>query len=319
MRPVVVLGGYGHLGRLCVAQTVAHTRAPVVVAGRNTQRAQSLALRHEGRATGTYADARDARTIARTLDDAAALLVCCGGEIGAALDVAIERRVPVIVPGSALIDDPATRSIAERAWMAGTPVVLHAGAVPGLPGVLAEALVRRFAALQELRIATTGPWLETRSAAQDLEALRCRRREPAGRWWPQRQRFPDPVGPLGVRPAISADLVGFGAAHLVERIRYMEPLRSTLGRGIERLLRGHHDPAFCAVAEARVQAGRSEADARMELRARSPLDAAAAVACALTGAAISGQLPAGLLTPREARAPQTLLAELEKLGIRVSA
>ena len=59
-------------------------------------------------------------------------------------------------------------------------------------------------------------------------------------------------------------------------------------------------------------------DATLHLQADSTLDAGAAVAGALACAAIAGQLPAGLLTPREARAPQTLLAEIEKRGVRVT-
>ena len=131
--------------------------------------------------------------------------------------------------------------------------------------------------------------------------------------------FPPPVGALGMRPESSPDLSGFAEAHLVQELRYFEPLRGGAGRGLERLLRRAPAPAFAALAEARTRPGSREPDARICVQAAGPLEAAAAVAGTLTCAALGGQLAAGLLTPREALAPQTLLTELEKRGLRVSA
>jgi hypothetical protein len=73
------------------------------------------------------------------------------------------------------------------------------------------------------------------------------------------------------------------------------------------------------VAEARVRGGAARPDARIELSAPDPLLPAAALTGSLGSALLSGELPAGLLTPREARAPAALLADLEKRGVALRA
>ena len=44
-------------------------------------------------------------------------------------------RVPFVALCELEPTESALRSIADRAWQAQVPIVLHAGAVPGLPGV----------------------------------------------------------------------------------------------------------------------------------------------------------------------------------------
>jgi hypothetical protein len=306
MRPIVVLGGYGRLGHFCVQQVVEHTRARIIVAGRNVQRAQALALRYPERATGVYADARDVRTLARALEGAGALLLCCSAELDTALHLAVGLRLPVISPATSPLSRP--EALAEQAWQAQVPIVLHAGA---LPGVLAELLVRRLPAIHDLRIASTGPW--------SIQPQTLREPRPGlGHWFPQRWSFPDPVGPMSVRPAHSPDLEGFAPAHCVERLTYLEPIRGAVGRSLDRLLGRPRDPTFCVTAEARVYPRSNTPDAALSVIAPTPLHAASALVGALLGSLLAGRVPRGVLTPREARAPTALLGELEKRGLRVS-
>ena len=124
MTEVIVLGGYGRVGSLCVRELLETTSARVVVAGRNAQRAESVALGFGERASGAYIDARDPRTFADQLESADLVVCCSGGEPIAALDAALETRTPFLCLSSFWLDPRATRNIAERAWQAQAPMSL---------------------------------------------------------------------------------------------------------------------------------------------------------------------------------------------------
>jgi hypothetical protein len=305
---VVILGGYGRLGRLCAQQLAELTSAQLVIAGPNIQRAESAALALGGRAAAAYGDAADPRTLARLLHDTDLLVACCSDLPPGCIDVAVGMRVPVVCVSSLDLGEARRQALAERAWRAGVPAIAHAGALPGTPGILAELAVRRFPHLEELRLASTGPWRGTPGAARDvLRTLPARR----GIELPTRFDFGSPIGSLAVRSATTADLDGFAQAHCVDRVLYLEPL---LGR--RRLLRAA-SPGFALIAEARVRAGSAAPDARFELAAPDPLLPAAALCTALGAGILAHEIPAGLLTPREARNPLVLLGALEKRGVRV--
>lgn len=311
MTQVVILGGYGRVGRLCAQEIAGQTRAQLVIAGPSIQKAESAALGLGGRAVAAYGNAADPRTLARLLEGTRLLVACASDLPAAALELAIAMRVAVIAVSSLVLGAARRDALAEQAWRAQVPVVLHAGAIPGLPGVLAELLVRRFASLEELRIASTGPWTGTGGAARDVRQNTSERR---GIRLPQRFRFAPPVGTLAMRGAAVADLEGFAQAHCVGRLVYLEPLA-----GLERLgLRGPR-PAFGLVAEARVRGAATPPDARVELSAPDPLIPAAALIGSLGAAILSAEAPAGLLTPRETRGPSALLADLEKRGVALRA
>lgn len=325
MRAVVVLGGYGRLGRLCVHDLASRTSAPLVVAGRNLQRAESVALAFGERARGVYADANDARTLARAIEGAAALIACSGGDLLVALQTALELRVP-LVGLSPVALEPRTRAhFAALAWRAQVPVVLSAGALPGLPGILAESLVRRLPAIGRLRIASTGAYSETETARRDL----AQRATPPGdeaargvraRWIPELWRFAEPIGTRPVVPSHSADLDGFAESHCVSDLVYLEPPRGVLGRGLRRIVSGQTDAGFALAATASLESDpETKPAASLELFAQSALIPAAAIGSALCAAILDGRVPAGLSAPREALNPATALAELEKRGVRVRA
>ena len=70
-------------------------------------------------------------------------------------------------------------------------VVLFAGAVPGLPVVAADFLLRGFEWIERLEIATTGPWTQSARAREDLERSRPNPlREYRDRSWRRPRRAP---------------------------------------------------------------------------------------------------------------------------------
>lgn len=320
MRQVVVLGGYGHLGRLCVRELVEHTDVRITVAGRSVQRADALALVYGERVRGVYCNALDARTVARTIEGSDAVLACCGGDLLALIDAALDARSAFVGMTPLALDARIWELIGERAWKAQVPVILQAGALPGLPGIVAELLVRGVSEIRELRIVSTGPWLESQTAAHDQGSFAARRSEPlgrAGRLFPLRWAFPE-VGSRSVRASTSADLEGFSQSHLVEQLNYLEPANGVVARGLARLVRDASEPAFALAARATIAGDQRGAAAGIDLYAESPLLPAAALAGALIGAALEGSIAAGVQTPREALNPARAIRQLEKRGVRVS-
>ncbi len=314
MEEIVVLGGYGRLGRLCVAELARTTRAGVVVAGPNIQLAQQVAAACGKRARALYCNVTDDRTFENHLSGAAAIVACGGDDLLKVLDVAIRARVPFIALAPVNMETRTRSEYQKRSWGAQVPVILDAGAVPGLPGVLAEYFVRRFPELHEIRIASTGPWLESETARQSHRVRQAAIESETRSWKPLRWPFPQPIGPRWVRPAHSSDLTGFAESHCVERVVYLEPERGTLGRIVAR----RESARFCLTAEAQLERKNRGPRPRVTLLAADPLHAAVAATGTLVGRILRGRMPAGFFTPREALNPILFLQGLEKRGVQVA-
>ncbi len=322
MRAVVVLGGYGRLGRLCVHELASRTRAPLCVAGRSLQRAESLALSFGDRARGVYANAHDPRTLARALEGAGVVVACCGGDPLVALQTALELRVPFVGVGPTRLEPRTRAHLAELAWRAQVPVVLWAGALPGLPGVLAEALVRKLPAIRRLRIASTGGYDETETARREPRATTppgdASRLERLRRALPELWRFAEPIGARPVAASWSPDLDGFAESHCVDALDYLEPPSGVLGRAL-RIAAAAPGAGFALAATASCDPDpAAPPTAGIALFAHNVLVAAAAHASAITAAILAGAVHAGFSTPREALHPVAALTELEKRGVRIS-
>jgi len=307
-----------------VQELASLSRAPLVVAGRSLQRAESLALSFGERARGVYANALDARTLARVVEGAGLLVACCGGDQIVALQVALELRVPFIGVSPLRIEARSRALVAEQAWRAQVPVVLSAGAVPGMPGIAAELLVRQLPAIRQLRIASTGAWVETETARRDSRLASVALGEDSGtgalrRRIPELWRFAEPIGMRPVVPSSSADLDGFCESHCVETLSYLEPPRGVLGRSLGRLVSRQAEPGFAlaAIASSDPEPG-AKATVAIELFAPNVLIPAAALVGALGVHILDGRVPAGLSTPREVLRPAVALLALEKRGVRVS-
>jgi saccharopine dehydrogenase (NAD+, L-lysine-forming) len=150
-RPVVVLGGYGETGRRMAQLLARRTRAPLVLAGRDAEKATSLAM-------GISAAVPDARVRGLALDvaDPSALR---GALEGSALVVnALSRRLPhraiaeaAVRAGADVLDlqYPAwdARGLGAIAEGAGRCVTTQAGFHPGIPAVLARWAADRVDAL----------------------------------------------------------------------------------------------------------------------------------------------------------------------------
>lgn len=304
-----MLGGYGHVGQLCGRELVESTRARVVVAGRSIQRAARIASSFGDRARPAYANADDVRTLQRLIPDASAIVACGPDPPLAALQVAIESRTPFIALSPTPLSTSQARELEEQAWKQQVPIVLHAGAIPGLPGVLAEFLLREYPSLHEIRMASTGS-TSSPEAAGEASASGWRSR---GRRW----KFPEPIGALRVRPSHSADLDGFARSHCVEEIVYLEPQAGVLMRGLRRIQR-NPAPHFALTAEAYLTKRARDPERRITVEAPDVHRAAAVAACALVGSITQESMPGGVFTPHEALNPALFLEILQKRGLQVS-
>ncbi len=312
---IVLLGGYGRLGTLCAQELAETTRPPIVIAGPNVQRAERAALALGSRARGVYLDAADPRTVHEHIDGAALLVTCCPVAPLAALDRALETRTPVVSLTRFHLEERARGQVQERAWDAQVPVVLAAGAAPGLAGVVAESLVRRFESLHRIRIACTGSGDRTQRPLQPPRPGGLRGALPASL---TRFAFPAPVGVRLVSPLAAPDLEGFAGLHCVDEVDYLEAQPGALARAVERLIGSKPDASFALVAEAFTSATDDAPAARVTLQADDARRAAAAALGALARAVLAGSVPAGTLLPREALNPGTFLDALAKRGVRVS-
>jgi hypothetical protein len=323
MSRAIVVGGYGQLGSRCVNELVETTQTEVVVAGRSAQRAERLALAHGDRVRGAYADASDARTLHPLVPGADCLVICSGPDCLPALEVALEARVPFIAAGPVGIETSAQRILAERAWSAQVPIVLEAGAAPGLAGVAAERLVRALPEIEALRIASTGPWNRTPASQATVERAREaseRARHPGGGWLPAPPRrvrldLPAPLGRRTLRAVPAPDLDGFREAHCVGSLVYLEPARGPLERAMEWMVGALPPSSFVLRAEATGPKGET---AFVQIEAVDPPLAAAVSLGTLVRGALAGRIPAGLCAPREALNPVAHLDALEKRGLRVT-
>lgn len=327
MRDVVVLGGYGSLGARVVRELTETTQARIAVAGRSIQHAESLAASFGERARGVYVDAGDARILRKVLLDAAAVIDCADGPEGGALDAALELRVPYVGAATRAWDARSLARAAERAWQAQLPAIVHAGALPGLSGVVCDLLVRRCPDIETLRVAATGPWQGTETAARAVARSRAgfdapefherawvRARQRTWRW-----RFPEPIGARALRPLPALDLAGFPEAHCVRSFVYLEPAPGVLERALERVL-GVAPPVGLALeAVARPRGAAAGEEQRVLVEAVDALAAATAVVGALARAILGRRAPVGLTTPREAQNPAALLDAIQKRGVCVSA
>lgn len=320
MKEVVVLGGYGRLGSACVEELLATTDCRIVIAGPSVQRAERAALAYGRRAYGAYANAADPRAVEDVVSRSSAVVACASSPPLAALDRALETRTPFVSLTSISLGAASMTALAERAWEAQTPVVFHAGAVPGLPCIAADLLLRRFERVRTLRIASTGLG---GAPALSLAALR----EMAGRsdlrelrelWsWRPPRRFRFPGGVRLVSEVRSADLDGFAAGHCVGSVHYYEPDAGPIGAASASLFGWREPRTFTLVAEAYVDDANAKPAGRLVLRARSPVRAAAIAASAIVRGVLAHSVPAGLLLPYEAVSPAALLELFEKRGARV--
>lgn len=161
MQKILVLGGYGNAGRRIVELLVEHTDAPILVAGRDPDRAREFAYEvndrlGSSRVNGAGLDAADGPGQARALAPgdlaviASSTAALC--EVTASACIAAGAHYLDIQVSSAKVEK--LRAMAGRFTDAGVCAVTDGGFHPGLPAAMVRHVAASHPGLRSARVAS---------------------------------------------------------------------------------------------------------------------------------------------------------------------
>lgn len=146
---ILILGGYGHTGRLLASHLLEQTAVELVLAGRHLEKAQQLTDRLNAdfpgqRVAARQVDAADGPGLRRALGDCDFLLVAAPTTryAGTVIDAALEAGVDYLDVQLDAGKTARLKALAPQIEAAGRCFITEAGYHPGLPAVM----VRRAAA-----------------------------------------------------------------------------------------------------------------------------------------------------------------------------
>lgn len=347
---ILLVGGYGVVGKRIAAHLRSTFPDRVIVAGRDLRRAEML-CRELGHGTRPrQLDVTDAATIGPALEGVGTVMACVAQHESHLLRAAIERGLGYteLAPRHALAGG--TKDLGTRAQATGARVVLGAGLSPGISNLMARRLLAILGGVEHIETAillSLGDEYGPDSLRHMLESLAHpfsvmrdgRRMEVLAFSEPRRVEFPPPLGSrtaylfpwsdalyypetLGARsasgrfalqPAWAGPLI---AALLRGRAgRWLSRSRLTQGKtGIihqmRRLCAGQDDFALVVTATA---AGRSM---RMSLAGRRQASATAAGAVEIVRALADGGVSQpGVWLPEEVIPQARFFHALSRLGL----
>jgi saccharopine dehydrogenase (NAD+, L-lysine forming) len=140
---ILIVGGYGHAGRLIVADMAPRYPDRVVVAGRNGNRARSCADSIGNGVRGMELDVTDEPAVDRALDGIGLVICCLDQRKPHLLRGAVERGLAYTDLSAELDFWITARRMHGDAVRTGARVLIGAGLVPGLAGVMAREAVTR--------------------------------------------------------------------------------------------------------------------------------------------------------------------------------
>ncbi len=136
---VLLLGGYGAVGRAAAAALV-DDGTPVLVAGRDGDRAAALAERLGDRATGRALDAADDAGLSRVLPEVSAIVMCVERNNRPIAQLCIDRRVPFVDVSATSTVVASVAALDRAARRNGTSSLISVGLAPGVSNLLARAV-----------------------------------------------------------------------------------------------------------------------------------------------------------------------------------
>ena len=139
MENVLIVGGYGEVGRRTAAHLLQNSKTTVTVAGRSFHKAEALAVQLGSRATPLQLDSNDSASVQKALEPHPLVVNCVDlKELHLIFESA--RR------GLTLIDATASYGYWQRVFPLkaqveerGARVLLGAGLIPGITNVMAKA------------------------------------------------------------------------------------------------------------------------------------------------------------------------------------
>jgi saccharopine dehydrogenase-like NADP-dependent oxidoreductase len=152
-RGILVVGGYGVVGRRIAADLAPDYRDQVIIAGRNLAQAESIALAIGHGARGREVDVNVPSTIVAALDDIAVVMSCIDQPERNLLHTVVSRGLAYtdITPHlTELGRGAAFEKIDAAARATGARVVLGTGIVPGIANVMVSAVAQALGGADEI-------------------------------------------------------------------------------------------------------------------------------------------------------------------------
>jgi saccharopine dehydrogenase (NAD+, L-lysine-forming) len=346
---ILVVGGYGVVGRRISAQLAPRFPDRVVIAGRDQRRAEALCheLGHGARARRIDVD--DLASIGPALDGAGTVITCVAQRELHLLRTSIARGVAYTDIAPRLAFWQGAEEMASEARRTGARIVLGAGLSPGISNMMARQLANAVGRVDHIETAillSLGDEYGPDSLHHVLEAMTqpfsvledARRRHALPFSEGKRVRFPAPLGPrraylfpwsdvvyyprtLGARTAIGRFALdprwtGRLASLLVHagapRWLKRAGLLQANRRAIERLARRYADHDWFALV---VTVGAGDRVMKMSLAGQRQADATAAGAAELARALAAGEIDqAGVWLPEQVVQHERFFEALSSAG-----
>ncbi|MBP3192079.1 saccharopine dehydrogenase family protein [Natronogracilivirga saccharolytica] len=138
---ILIVGGYGHVGRLIALDMAPRFPERVVVAGRNGERAQAFAEELGNGARGIALDAADSAAVEKALEGMTLVISCIDQEVPHLLRSAVTGGLAYIDISAELDLWERARELEDDAKKNGARVLIGSGLVPGTAGVMAREAV----------------------------------------------------------------------------------------------------------------------------------------------------------------------------------
>jgi saccharopine dehydrogenase (NAD+, L-lysine-forming) len=140
---ILIVGGYGVVGRRIAADLASDYPGDVIVAGRNLEQAQALAITFDTGVRARHVDVHQPASIEAALDSVATVVSWIDQAEPFLLDAAIEHGLAYTDLTPHLMTRRPTDAMRETAVRSGARIVLGAGLAPGISSVLVRAAADR--------------------------------------------------------------------------------------------------------------------------------------------------------------------------------
>ncbi len=149
---IVVLGGYGAVGRVVASRLGREHPGKVYVAGRSRQAAEAFAKSSGGAVLPLALDAGDPQQLAAVLDGARVVVECVGRDDVALARACLERGVHYVDISASALFLRQVEQLDPLARERGAAAILSVGLAPGLTNLLARYAVERLGTADALDI-----------------------------------------------------------------------------------------------------------------------------------------------------------------------
>lgn len=149
---ILIVGGYGAVGRVIAAELAEDFPGQVVVAGRSHEKATALAQKFDGKIRPLQLDIFNTDQTAQILDGVALVMICLDLPNTHFVEMCFQQGVHYVDVTASYDYLLQVEALAEMARAGGSTAVLSVGLAPGLTNLLARHAHAQFDELEQLDI-----------------------------------------------------------------------------------------------------------------------------------------------------------------------